>query len=140
MRSSDENIFCVGDVAELPGAVSGLWSVGNEQGKVAADVIAGGDARYSAAALPPVQLKMTGIDLKSFGSLSVDEQTTAYSVGSVASNCWRSVLVKGHRLKGGVFVNSPLAASAAIKLAKNADRDIWEQDVLDILHKDDEAD
>ncbi len=140
MKSSNENIFCVGDVAELPGAVSGLWSVGNEQGKVAADVIAGGDARYSASALPPVQLKMTGIDLKSFGSLKVDEETTSYSLGSVSSNCWRCLLVKGHRLKGGVFVNSPMAASAAIKLAKNVDRDVWEQDILDILHRDDDAD
>ena len=140
MKSSNENIFCVGDVAELPGAVSGLWSIGSEQGKVAAEVISGGDARYSASALPPVQLKMTGIDLKSFGSLKVDEQTTSYSLGSIASNCWRSVLVKGHRLKGGVFVNSPQAASAAIKLARNTERDIWEQDILDILHRDDVVD
>lgn len=136
MKSSDENIFCVGDAAELPGAVSGLWSIGNEQGKVAADVIAGGEARYRASALPPVQLKMTGIDLKSFGSLRVDEQTTAYSLGSIASNCWRSMLVKGHRLQGGVFVNSPLAASAAIKLAKKTHRDVWEQDILEVLHMD----
>jgi hypothetical protein len=58
----------------------------------------------------------------------------------VASNCWCSVLVKGHRLKGGVFVNSPLAASAAIKLAKKTDRDVWEQDIIELLHKDDGVD
>lgn len=138
MRSSDENIFCVGDVAELPGAVGGLWSIGNEQGKVAADGITGGVSSYSMSSLPPVQLKFSGIDLKSFGTLEVDENTSCFSIGSITSNNWRSVLVKDHQLTGGVFVNSPLAASAAINLSKQADQYITEQAILEMLHKDDE--
>lgn len=137
MLSSDENIFCVGDAAELPGTLGGLWSVGNEQGKIAADSILGGNAEYTMGALPPVQLKMSGIDMKSFGSFEVDDETTCHSVGSVTSNNWRSILIKDNQLSGGVFVNSPLAASAAINLSKIHDQPVLEAEITKILNMDD---
>jgi NADPH-dependent 2,4-dienoyl-CoA reductase/sulfur reductase-like enzyme/rhodanese-related sulfurtransferase len=52
MRTSDPDIFAVGDAIEVKDFVTGQWSLvalagpANRQGRIAADVIAGRDARY----------------------------------------------------------------------------------------------
>jgi NADPH-dependent 2,4-dienoyl-CoA reductase/sulfur reductase-like enzyme/rhodanese-related sulfurtransferase len=52
MRTSDPNIFAVGDAIEVKDFVTGQWSLvalagpANRQGRIAADVIAGRDSRY----------------------------------------------------------------------------------------------
>lgn len=52
MRTSDPDIFAVGDAIEVKDWVTGQWSLiplagpANRQGRIAADVIAGRDARY----------------------------------------------------------------------------------------------
>jgi NADPH-dependent 2,4-dienoyl-CoA reductase/sulfur reductase-like enzyme/rhodanese-related sulfurtransferase len=52
MRTSDPNIFAVGDAIEVKDFVTGHWSLialagpANRQGRIAADVIAGRDSRY----------------------------------------------------------------------------------------------
>lgn len=55
MRTSDPDIFAVGDVIEVKDVVSGEWSLvalagpANRQGRIAADVIAGRNARFRGA-------------------------------------------------------------------------------------------
>jgi len=136
MRSSDPDIFCVGDAAELPGAMSGLWSVGSEQGKIAADAILDGKRSYQTQALPPVQLKVSGIDLKSFGNVETTDGVESYTEGDVAKHSWKHLCVENGRPVGGVFVNSPLAAVAAINASKKPDVTLSSQEIEDILHKD----
>ena len=52
MRTSDPDIFAVGDAVEVKDDVTGQWTLiplagpANRQGRIAADVIAGRDARY----------------------------------------------------------------------------------------------
>jgi NADPH-dependent 2,4-dienoyl-CoA reductase/sulfur reductase-like enzyme/rhodanese-related sulfurtransferase len=52
MRTSDPNIFAVGDAVEVKDFVTGQWTLiplagpANRQGRIAADVIAGRNARY----------------------------------------------------------------------------------------------
>ena len=52
MRTSDSDIFAVGDAIEVRDVVTGEWSLvalagpANRQGRIAADVIAGRDSRY----------------------------------------------------------------------------------------------
>jgi NADPH-dependent 2,4-dienoyl-CoA reductase/sulfur reductase-like enzyme/rhodanese-related sulfurtransferase len=52
MRTSDPDIFAVGDAVEVKDAITGEWSLvalagpANRQGRIAADVIAGRDARF----------------------------------------------------------------------------------------------
>ena len=52
MRTSDPDIFAVGDVVEVKDYVTGEWALvalagpANRQGRIAADVIAGRDSRY----------------------------------------------------------------------------------------------
>ena len=136
MQTSDRDIFCVGDAAELPGAMGGLWSVGSDQGKVAADVLLGGNKIYHVQNLPAVQLKVNGIDLKSFGSFENDEGVESVYSGTNSSSRWCHVRIKQGRIVAGVFVNSPMAANAAINASKKTDQVLSNQDVLDIVSKD----
>ena len=52
MRTSDPDIFAVGDAVEVKDFVTGQWSLialagpANRQGRIAADVIAGRDSRF----------------------------------------------------------------------------------------------
>ena len=52
MRTSDPDIFAVGDAVEVKDTITGQWSLvalagpANRQGRIAADVIAGRDARF----------------------------------------------------------------------------------------------
>ena len=52
MRTSDPDIFAVGDAVEVRNSITGQWSLvalagpANRQGRIAADVIAGRDARF----------------------------------------------------------------------------------------------
>ena len=65
LRTSDPNVFAIGDVAELPGAVGGLWAVSTAQATAAVTTMLGCETRY----VPPstlVSLKMDGIDVKEF--------------------------------------------------------------------------
>ena len=139
MRTSDADIYCVGDAAELPGAIGGLWPVGSEQGKVAAASILDGDQVYQAQSLPPVQLKLSGIDLKSFGSFEEEPGTQSLTDGDPAKHTWKHLCVRDGKLVGGVFVNAPLAAMAAmaaINAAKKSDARLSDEEIDDILHKD----
>ena len=135
MRTSSPDIFCVGDAAELPGALGGLWSVGSEQGKIAAGAILDGDDRYRTAAMPPVQLKVGGIDLKSFGNFDDDPDTTSMTDGDIARHSWKHLRIKDGVIVAGVFVNSPLGANAAINASKKAEP-LTVGELDEILHKD----
>jgi NADPH-dependent 2,4-dienoyl-CoA reductase/sulfur reductase-like enzyme/ferredoxin len=135
MQTSDPDIFCVGDAAELPGAMGGLWAVGSDQGKVAADNILGCESRYSAQALPPVQLKVSGIDLKSFGNL-LDENAVHFTSGSLAEQSWAHVLSRDGKIVSGVFVNRPQAANVFISASKKADERFSDEKIREMLEKD----
>ena len=136
MRTSDEHIYCVGDAAELPGAISGLWSVGNEQGKVAAESLLGNQKDYIIESTPPVQLKVSGIDLKCFGNIEESDGVVVYTGGDVEKHYWKHLLLKEGRPVGGVFVNSPLAANAAISAAKQPEKILSHQDIKALMSKD----
>ena len=106
MRSSDADIFAVGDVAELPGMVGGLWSVGTAQAAVAAQSVFGKEAAYSSPNTI-VSLKMDGIDVKGYGVLDAGEDGLDFSDTFNEGKIHRRLVVKGGKLKGAVFVGPP---------------------------------
>jgi nitrite reductase (NADH) large subunit len=107
MRTSDPDIFAVGDVAELPGSVSGLWAISTAQGKVAAASVFGEPAEYREPN-SVVNLKMDGIDVKSFGIISPADATHEL-IADAADNDdeHRLVVVEGGRLVGALVVGPP---------------------------------
>lgn len=87
--------------------------------------------------LPPVHLKVGGIDLKSFGDLDPATEVQSPTDGGPSKYNWKHLRVRDGMLIGGVFVNAPLAAKAAISLAGCTDRACSHVELHDILRKDD---
>ena len=81
MRTSDPDIFAVGDAVEVRDSVTGRWSLvalagpANRQGRIAADVIAGRDSRFRGAqgtsivGLFGVAVAWTGVSEKTLNRL-----------------------------------------------------------------------
>ncbi|MPZ82843.1 MAG: nitrite reductase large subunit [Actinophytocola sp.] len=65
-RTSDPDVFAVGECACVHGRVYGLVAPGNAMAEVVADRLLGGDAMF-AAADTSTKLKLLGVDVGSFG-------------------------------------------------------------------------
>ena len=118
METSHEHIYAVGDVAELSGSVGGLWAVGNAQGKIAAENINGKNSQYQAEMPPPIQLKINGIDLRSFGQIKANEGDILITNEDKQLNLWLSIVVNKGMIMGGVFVNAATQANSAMLASK----------------------
>ena len=104
MRTSDPNIFAVGDVAEPSKGATGLWPVAGNQGKVAAAVLLGRAAQYEAEAVP-VHLKVKGIDVRSFGTVDPEgPEDRVIAQAADADAVWRRIVLREDRVIGGVFI------------------------------------
>lgn len=116
MRTSDPDIFAIGDVAELPGSVSGLWAVSVAQGQVAAAALFG---REVAPARPNtlVSLKMEGIDVKSYGLIepgTADQEAIVDAGGD--ANVHRLLVVENGAVAGAIIVGPPGTGRVAADL------------------------
>ena len=107
MRTSDPYVFAVGDVAELPGAIGGLWAVANAQASVAVGAILGRPTEYS----PPstlVSLKLDGIDVKGFGLTDpAGDKQEVIGGDETDDSTHRKIIVEDGKLVGAVFVGPP---------------------------------
>lgn len=65
-RTSDENIYAVGEVAHIAGRVWGLVGPGYTMAEVVVDRLLGGQATFDGADLS-TKLKLLGVDVASFG-------------------------------------------------------------------------
>jgi len=144
-RSSDEDVWAIGEVAALEGRTYGLVAPGYAMAEVVADRLLGGQATMTPAELDmSTQLKMLGVDVASFGDAQaatpgalevvVDDPVAGTYSKLVVSGPARSdsgELVDGARtLLGGVLVGdasrfaslrplvgSPLPADPAAMIA-----------------------
>ena len=104
MRTSDPDIFAVGECAEFGGQLDGLVAPGLEQAHVAAINAAGGNARYTRRE-PTTRLKVVGAPVFSAGDVEQADQR-----GDLESHVWqgpcgyRRLLTKRGRLTGAIAV------------------------------------
>lgn len=100
LRSSDEDIFAIGDAAEYDGKVPGLMMVALQMGRMVADVLAGKDVSYQV--LPPSSmLKVAGLDVLSFGYVN---DTAAHSIVTESEDARLCGFVKDDIFIGGTII------------------------------------
>jgi len=114
MQTSDPHIYAVGDVAELPGAIGGLWPIAGLHAASAVAHMFGEEKAYQAPRLM-VQLKCDGIDLRSFGEIECGDSDRVMTARSNDLAWWRIVL-RGDDVIGGVFVGPPGTSKSITKL------------------------
>jgi nitrite reductase (NADH) large subunit len=84
MRTSDADVYAVGECAEHDGHVYGLVAPGLEQAAVAAAHLSGEPAVY-AGSMPTTKLKVVGVDVFSMGDVEQLEQRA-----DLGGRCWRN--------------------------------------------------
>lgn len=106
MRTSDPDIYAVGECAEHRGAVYGLVAPGLEQAAVAAADIAGVQSHY-AGSVAASRLKVVGTQVFSMGPMGAGENRhngKAYVYRNDSKGIYRKILVKQHRLIGAIGI------------------------------------
>src|SRR5262249_39163090 len=105
MKTSDPNIYAVGECTEHRGQTFGLVAPLFEQGRVLAAAIAGEcDLKFEGAS-PAAKLKIMGVDIFSAGSIDESEagiETVRFE--DPAQGVYKKLLLKGNRLKGMILV------------------------------------
>ncbi len=103
LRSSDPQIFALGECAEHRGMTYGLLEPLWEQARVAAKTLTGQSARYSGS-VPSAKLKVSGVHLFSVGVIGGETAADAELVLQDPSvGLYRKLVVRHDRLVGAVL-------------------------------------
>jgi nitrite reductase (NADH) large subunit len=103
MQTFDPRIYAVGECVQHRGIAYGLVAPLFEQGKVAANHLAGlGYASY-AGSVTSTKLKVTGIDLFSAGEFIEAEGDEVLSLQDPAAGTYKKLVIRDDRIKGAVL-------------------------------------
>ncbi len=80
LRTNMPNVYAAGDVVEVDSTVLGLWTVGNEQGKIAGLNMVGGTKEYTLPE-PYTRLEIGDIKLFSVGDINGFDKIYEYKKG-----------------------------------------------------------
>jgi NAD(P)H-nitrite reductase large subunit/ferredoxin len=128
MRSSDPNVFAVGDVADHGGRCHGLWPASVDQAHVAVQSLVGGEAAFEAS-IPPARLKVPGIDLLSVGAIhALGRDAHTVVLTDHGSRGYRKLVVEDGRVAGAIVLGSPelfddVTRAVEVRLEVGADLD-----------------
>ncbi len=105
-RTSDENIYAIGECALWGGKIFGLVAPGYQMAKVAASQLLGGDQLFQGADMS-TKLKLLGVDVGSIGdSHARSEGALSYRVIDEGAGVYKKVVVSkdGKHLLGAVLI------------------------------------
>jgi len=115
MRTSDPDIYAVGDCAEHRGTVYGLVAPAWEQAGTVADRICGGTSRYRGSRLV-TRLKATGIDLAAMGCVDATPDAEVLSFADAAGGTSARLVIRDDRLAGAVLLGDNPTVGAVVQL------------------------
>src|SRR6201996_2670377 len=104
MRTSDPDIFAVGECAEHRGKTYGLVAPLYEMAKVCADHLARDDATTGyAGTVLFTKLKVTGVDVFSAGALAAGEESGELTYNDTARQIYKKLIVRDGKIDGVVL-------------------------------------
>ncbi len=117
LRTSDPDVFAVGDLAEHDGRICGLWPAAVEQGEIAAENAVGGTRTYEGT-VPVATLKVVGVDLMSAGQCEPDDGDIAIVLEDPDQHSYRKLVISEGQIAGAILIARPQDAAdvaAAVK-------------------------
>lgn len=106
MCTSDPFVYAAGDAAEFNGATHGLWAVAMEQGEIAALNALGGQRVYQGH-VPVTALKVSGIDVRSAGTVHAEQPgDVELTQHDAAQGVYRKLVVAQGKVVGAVLVGA----------------------------------
>ncbi len=103
MRTSDPNIFALGECAEHRGAVYGLVAPLYDMARVVAARLAGDDSATYQGSQTATKLKVTGIDLYSAGDFSEAKDREEIVLRDPSRGIYKRLVIKENIIIGAVF-------------------------------------
>ena len=120
MRTSDADIYAVGECVEHRGLCYGLVAPLFEMAKVAAAQLAGDAEAAYTGSVTSTKLKVSGIDLFSAGDFSESDDSDDIVLRDPARGIYKRIVLKGDRIKGVVLYGDTGDGSWLFDLLKNA--------------------
>ena len=124
MRTSAQDVYAAGDVAQHDGRVLGLWPVATKQAEVAAGNALGGEDRLPVD-LPAMILKGVDLELSAIGRVEPDPGDEVFTEDHPAVPSYRRLLVNGGVVVGVLALGSHpqflAAATTAVKRGRSLD-------------------
>ncbi|MCF8465970.1 MAG: nitrite reductase large subunit NirB [Sneathiella sp.] len=102
MRTSDPDIYALGECIEHRGLCYGLVAPLYEMAKVLAENLLGGRAEYNGS-VTATKLKVTGIDLYSAGDFADDEDREEIVLRDGKAGIYKRLVLKDNRIIGAVL-------------------------------------
>ncbi|MEC0307118.1 nitrite reductase large subunit NirB [Paenibacillus lautus] len=118
MRTSEPNIYAVGECAEHRGISYGLVAPLYEQGKVLARVICGREAEPYCGSIPYSQLKVSGVDVFSAGLVSGEDAETAIQHYDAVCGTYKKVTMRKGRVTGAILFGNTNEGSSLLALVQ----------------------
>lgn len=103
MRTSDPDIFGLGECAEHRGQCYGLVAPLYEMGKVIAEQLTGNKAATYVGSVTATKLKVTGIDLYSAGDFAEADDREEIVLRDAAAGVYKRLVLKDDRIVGAVL-------------------------------------
>jgi nitrite reductase (NADH) large subunit len=120
-RTSDPDIFAIGECASYEGRTYGLVAPGYHMARVALAAIAGGDELFTGFDMS-TKLKLMGVDVASFGdAFGATPGAHVISAYDTASSVYKKLVVSADRkhLLGGILVGDAAAYGQLLSLVQN---------------------
>ncbi|QQN79539.1 NAD(P)/FAD-dependent oxidoreductase [Streptomyces sp. XC 2026] len=136
LRTSQPHVHAIGDCAEHAGVTHGLAGAALEQADVLGDLLNGrAEAAYHGSR-PLYRLSLPGpIDVAAFGTPSPTDGDDTVRLTDATRGTYRSLVVRGDRLRGGVLVGD-LGAVGLLTRAWESDEALPATPLLHLLTHD----
>ena len=103
LRTSDENIFALGECVEHRGQCYGLVAPLYDMAKILASELAGETTAGFVPAVTSTKLKVTGIDLFSAGDFSDDDENNEVVLRDPSRGIYKRVILRDNKIVGAVL-------------------------------------
>lgn len=123
MKTNIDNVYAAGDVAEFNGMVVGLWGVSTDQGKIAGENMAGGNAQYEMQELNAM-LMLDKLSVFSAGNVKDCDKTVEEVDNS--KNAHYKLFISNNKVTGGIVINDMAKVPKVKKMVSN-NMDLTEQ-------------
>ncbi|MEM0342785.1 MAG: FAD-dependent oxidoreductase [Thermoplasmata archaeon] len=123
LRTSDPDIFAVGDVTEFNGQVWAMIPPALDQAKIAASHILGKDGAVYKGTIPSNTLKVVGIDLTSIGVVRSEHEPPEPGYEEIRAvspdgRVYKKFVIKDGKMIGAILLGSKREAAKVTKLIK----------------------
>ena len=122
MRTSDPNIFAIGEVALYNQMIYGLVAPGYEMAQVAVDQILGKETLMAENIDVSTKLKLIGVDVASFGNpFTTEEEAHAIVFENKLQGLYKRINISkdGKKLLGGILVGDASDYNMLLQLQQN---------------------